>query len=199
MAISTPAVRQARFGEEYMKTACLLLAEGFEEVEALTQADYLRRAGIHVTIAGIAGRKIKGSHGIAVEADAGPEALEDSYDAIILPGGMPGARNLAESPAVRNLINRHYTKGKLIAAICAAPAVVLHGGCNLLQGKKFTGYPGTEESVQGARFIPDRVVIDGNIITSRGPGTAGEFAVAIIAALENKQKADEVAQHALLK
>jgi 4-methyl-5(b-hydroxyethyl)-thiazole monophosphate biosynthesis len=89
--------------------------------------------------------------------------------------------------------------GKIIAAICAAPAVVLHGACKLLQGKKFTGYPGTEESVQGARFIPDRVVVDGTIITSRGPGTAGDFAIAIIAALENRQKAEEVAQHTLLK
>lgn len=182
-----------------MKTACLLLAEGFEEVEALTQADYLRRADIDVTIAGIAGRKIKGAHGIIVEADAGPEALKGDYDAVILPGGMPGARNLAESPAVRSLINRHYTEGKLIAAICAAPAVVLHAGCNLLQGKKFTGYPGTEDSVTGAHFMSEHVVIDGNIITSRGPGTAGEFAVAIIAALENRQKADETARHTLLK
>ncbi len=182
-----------------MKTACLLLAEGFEEVEALTQADYLRRAGINVTIAGIAGKNARGAHGIVVETDAGPEALEREYDAIVLPGGMPGARNLAESSAVRNLISRHYAQGKLIAAICAAPAVVLHGACNLLQGKKFTGYPGTEDSVKGAHFVPERVVVDGNIITSRGPGTAGEFAVAIIAALEDRQKADEVARHALLK
>jgi len=182
-----------------MKTACLLLAEGFEEVEALTQADFLRRGGIEVTIAGIAGKKVKGSHHIVVETDAGPEALTRDYDAIVLPGGMPGARNLAESKAVRDLILRHQSKGKLIAAICAAPAVVLHGGCNLLQGKKFTGYPGTEESVTGAHFLPDRVVIDGNLITSRGPGTAGEFAVAIIEALEGHQKAQEVAQHALLK
>jgi 4-methyl-5(b-hydroxyethyl)-thiazole monophosphate biosynthesis len=182
-----------------MKKACLLLAEGFEEVEAITPADFLRRAGIEVTIAGISGRKVKGSHGIVVETDASSEALAKDYDAIVLPGGQPGANNLAASPAVRDLLIRHSQKGKLIAAICASPAVVLHGSCNLLQGKKFTGYPGTEVSVKGAHFVPDRVVIDGNYITSRGPGTAGEFAIAIIAALEGRQKADEVAQHALQK
>jgi len=104
-----------------MKTACLLLAEGFEEVEALTQADYLRRAGIHVTMVGIAGRKVKGSHDITVEADAGPEALDGNYDAIILPGGMPGASNLAESPTVRNLIVRHYTMENLLQLSAPRP------------------------------------------------------------------------------
>ncbi len=182
-----------------MKTACILIAEGFEEVEALTPADFLRRAGIQVTLVGVTGLLVKGSHGIAVQTDAGIEALQREYDAIVLPGGMPGAKNLAENAAVRSCIELQQRKGKLIAAICAAPAVVLHGACNLLKGKKFTGYPGTETSVTGATFIPDRVVIDGNLITSRGPGTAGEFAIAIIAALENQERADEVAQHALLK
>lgn len=182
-----------------MKTACILLAEGFEEVEALTPADYLRRAGIEVTLVGIASKIVRGSHGITVQADAGSEALQREYDAVVLPGGMPGARNLAESAAVRACIERHHRDGKLIAAICAAPAVVLHGACDLLKGKKFTGYPGSEDSVRGAIFVSERVVIDGALITSRGPGTAGEFSIAIIAALENQQKAEEVAKHALLK
>ena len=182
-----------------MKHACILLAEGFEEVEALTPADYLRRAGIEVTLIGVTSSAVKGSHGITVQTDAGTEALQREYDAIVLPGGMPGAANLAESAAVRARIQQQHREGKLIAAICAAPAVVLHGACDLLKGKKFTGYPGTENSVSGAMFVPERVVVDGALITSRGPGTAGEFAIAIIAALENREKADEVAQRALLK
>lgn len=182
-----------------MKTACIVLAEGFEEVEALTPADYLRRAGIDVTLIGIGSRLVKGSHGIAVQTDAGTEALEREYDAIVLPGGMPGAKHLAESAELRARLQRQRHDGHLIAAICAAPAVVLHGACGLLKEKKFTGYPGTEESVRGAIFVPERVVVDGDLITSRGPGTAGEFAIAIIAALESPQRADEVAQRALLK
>ncbi len=182
-----------------MKRACILLAEGFEEVEALTPADYLRRAGIEVTLVGITSNLVKGSHGIYVQADAGIEALWQEYDAIVLPGGMPGAKNLAENAEVCARIVQQQHEGKLVAAICAAPAVVLHGACGLLKGKKFTGYPGTEDSVSGATFVPERVVIDGALITSRGPGTAGEFAIAIIAALENREKADEVVQHTLLK
>jgi len=182
-----------------MKRACILLAEGFEEVEALTPADYLRRAGIEVTLIGVTSSLVKGSHGIAVQTDAGIEALRREYDAVVLPGGMPGAKNLAENAEVRARIERQHREDKLIAAICAAPAVVLHGACDLLKGKKFTGYPGTEESVRGAIFVPERVVVDDTLITSRGPGTAGEFAIAIIAALENRDKANEVAQRALLK
>ncbi|HQB07509.1 MAG TPA: DJ-1/PfpI family protein [Rectinema sp.] len=182
-----------------MKTACILLAEGFEEVEAITPADYLRRAGIDVTIAGITGKRVRGCHGIIIETDSGQEALDKDYDAILIPGGMPGARNLAENALVRGLIIRHYKKGKIIAAICASPALVLHAACNLLEGKKFTGYPGTEDQIKGGHFFPERVVVDGNIITSQGPGTAGEFAISIISLLEGPQKANEVAQHTLLK
>ena len=182
-----------------MKTACILLAEGFEEVEAITPADYLRRAGIDVSIAGIAGKRVRGCHGIVIEADSDPEALDKDYDAIVIPGGMPGARNLADNALVRSLIIQHYEKGKLIAAICASPSVVLHAACNLLQGKKFTGYPGTEDQIKGGHFFAERVVVDGNIITSQGPGTADEFAISIISVLEGPQQANEVVQHALLK
>lgn len=182
-----------------MKTACMLLAEGFEEIEAVTPIDYLRRAGIYVNVVGIVGKRVRGSHGIIIETDSGPEALEKDNDAIVIPGGMPGASNLANSALVRSLIIRHYEKGKLIAAICASPAIVLHGACNLLQGREFTCYPGTEDQIRGAHFRAERVVKDGNIITSQGPGTAGEFAISIISVLEGPQKANEVAQHTLLK
>lgn len=184
-----------------MKKACILLAEGFEEVEAITPADYLRRAGVEVTILGVGGREIKGSHGITVSADATLDSEKDAplFDAVILPGGMPGAKHLAESKDVVDLIQHHYAAGRIVAAICAAPAVVLHGACNLLQGKRFTGFPGTESQVKGGLPLAERVVIDGNLITSRSAGTAGEFAVAIAAALVGGKAAGSVAESVLLR
>ncbi|HWR12921.1 MAG TPA: DJ-1 family glyoxalase III [Rectinemataceae bacterium] len=184
-----------------MKKACVLIAEGFEEVEALTPVDYLRRAGVEVTLFGLGGRSVRGARGITVVADA---VLEDAsvdvgFDAVVVPGGMPGAKNLAESRAAREFIVRHFEGGKLVAAICAAPAVVLHEGCGILKGRRFTGYPGTERQVTGAVFTSGRVVVDGNLITSRGAGTAGEFAIAIIEALMGENAARTVADCVLLK
>ncbi len=186
---------------EAMKKACVLLAEGFEEVEALTPVDYLRRAGIEVTILGLGGRGVRGARGITVVADA---VLEDgaaglySFDAVIVPGGMPGAKHLADSEEARELIKRHFDEGRLVAAICAAPAVVLQGGCGILNGRRFTGYPGTERQVSGGIHTGGRVVVDGNLITSRGAGTAGEFAIAIIEALAGRNAALSVAESVLL-
>lgn len=96
------------------------------------------------------------------------------------------------------MILRHHERGKIIAAICAAPAVVLHGACGILEGKRFTGFPGTESTVKGGHFVPERVVVDGTLITSRGPGTAGEFAIAIITALVGEPAAKSVADSVLL-
>lgn len=182
-----------------MKNACVLLADGFEEVEAITPIDYLRRAKIDVKIIGVTGKTVSGSHGIKVETDAGPEALGVDYDCIVVPGGSRGADNLAASPAVTFLIQRHYGAGKLIAAICAAPAIVLHRACGILAGKKFTCYPGLETKVSGAEFSEARVVIDGKLITSRGAGTAGEFAEAIVAALADEAEAEALAKQVLLR
>ena len=183
------------------KKACVLLAEGFEEVEAITPIDYLRRAGVEVTIMGVGGLEIKGSHGIGVRAEVRLGKDDDGplYDAIILPGGGPGAKRLAESKDVVSLILRHYTAGKIVAAICASPAVVLHGACNLLQGKRFTGFPGTEAQVRGGLAVAQRVVIDGNLITSKSAGTAGEFAVAIASALVGGEAAAKVSESVLLR
>jgi protein deglycase len=195
-----PAIA-AGIGGLIMKKACILLAEGFEEIEAVTPIDYLRRAGVEVTILGVGGLHVRGSHGIVVSADA---ALDEKsagqvYDAVIIPGGMPGAKHLAGSKDAVDLIRRHYADGKVVAAICAAPAVVLHGACGLLQGKRFTGYPGTETQVKGGFPQAERVVIDGNLITSRGAGTAGEFAMALIDALARRAEADRVAEAVLLR
>jgi protein deglycase len=181
-----------------MKRACVLLAEGFEEVEALTPVDYLRRAGVEVRTVGPGGREVRGAHGIVVRADAGPEGLAEVYDCVVVPGGSPGAANLAARAEVAALVKRHFAEGKLVAAICAAPALVLHGACGILAGKRFTGYPGTEASVSGASFSEDRVVMDGNLITSRAAGSAGEFSYAVVKALVGEDAADELASKVLL-
>lgn len=182
-----------------MKTACLLLADGFEEVEAVTPIDYLRRAGIEVQILGVTGKTVSGSHGIKIESTIGNEGYNGDYDCIIVPGGGRGADNIAASPAAVYLIKRHFGAGKLVAAICAAPAVVLHSACDILKGRRFTGYPGTETKVQGAHFSEDRVVIDGNLVTSRAAGSSGEFAYAIVDALLGEGEADALAAKVLLK
>jgi protein deglycase len=181
-----------------MKTACVLLANGFEEVEAITPIDYLRRAGVEVISIAVEGKRATGSHGIVVEADAGPEALAKDYACVVVPGGQ-GVEALAASPRAIALIKRHFASGALVAAICAAPAVVLHRACGLLAGRRYTCFPGLESTVEGAIFSEDRVVVDGRLVTSRGAGTAGEFAEAIIAELVGRREAESIAQKVLLR
>jgi 4-methyl-5(b-hydroxyethyl)-thiazole monophosphate biosynthesis len=182
-----------------MKTACVLLADGFEEVEATTPIDYLRRAGIEVHILGVTGRKVSGSHGIKIEAELGSEGFNRDFDCVVVPGGTRGADNLAASPMAVYLIKRHFASGKLVAAICAAPAVVLHSACDILRGRRFTCYPGLEAKVEGASFSAERVVVDGNLITSRSAGTAGEFARAVVLALQGEAAAAKLAEDVLLQ
>jgi 4-methyl-5(b-hydroxyethyl)-thiazole monophosphate biosynthesis len=176
-----------------MKQAAVILADGFEEVEALTQVDFLRRAGIKVDLLGIGGESITGGHGIVVAADARISSYRSVPDAVVIPGGMPGAENIANSSEAVSLIRVVANSGGLIAAICAAPAVVL-GKHGLLDGKRATCYPGYEEQFgDGTEFSEDRVVVDGDLITSRGPGTAAEFAIAIIKKLLGDEAAAEIA------
>jgi 4-methyl-5(b-hydroxyethyl)-thiazole monophosphate biosynthesis len=189
------------------KKAIVLLAEGFEEVEALTPVDYLRRAGIEVTVAAVGrDRIVRGARGVPVTADAllgdlvkkgGASRGEAFWDAVILPGGMPGASNLAASGETAALLKEVSAAGRVVAAICAAPAVVL-APLGLLAGRNFTCYPGMEKQVSGAKWSGDRVVCDGNIITSRGAGTAGEFAVALIDRLLSPAEGKKVAESVLL-
>jgi protein deglycase len=181
-----------------MKTACVLLADGFEEVEAVTPIDYLRRAGVEVTILGVTGETVAGSRGIKIEADSGSEGFSKDYDCVVVPGGGRGAANIAASHQAVFLIKRHFGSGKLVAAICAAPAVVLHEACGILAGRRFTCFPGLEAKVQGASFSEERVVVDGNLITSRAAGTAGEFARAIVRELVGESAAEELAGKVLL-
>ena len=192
------------------KRVILLLAEGFEEVEAVTPIDYLRRAGIDVTVAA-AGENtaVTGSHGIKLSADAllgglfgGGKPDLSGWDAVILPGGLPGAVNLAASEAVQGLLKEMAAQGKLVCAICASPARVL-APLGLLKGKNFTCYPGEEKNIAApvlaeASLKTDRVVEDGKLITSRGAGTAAEFACAIIERLAGEGEGKKIAEKVLL-
>ena len=179
------------------KRLAIFLADGFEEVEALTPADYLRRAGLEVILAGVGTMQPTGAHGVTISADIDAAELPDELDGVVLPGGMPGAANLAASGVVEEHCRRVMESGGLTAAICAAPALAF-GAFGLIEGRRFTCYPGFETEVSGGHFTDERVVADGDMITSRGPGTAGEFAVAVIRRLLGDEAADRVAGETLL-
>ncbi len=173
------------------------LANGFEETEAVTIIDFLRRAGLTVVVAGVPGSGItKGSHGIGIQTDTSISQVADrTFEAVVLPGGMPGATNLAESKDLERILKRQKDRGGLLAAICAAPTVLAKYG--LLEGKRATAFPGFESKLTGAKVETDRVVTDGNIVTSRGPGTAIPFSLALVSRLVGDQKAKEIQQAAL--
>ena len=171
-----------------MAKVCVLLANGFEEIEAITIIDVLRRASIDVVTLGVASAQVRGAHGVTVQADRLLKGSErDAWDMVILPGGMPGSTNLRDDPAVQALIVRQAGEGKMIGAICAAPIAL--GKAGVLKGKKATSYPGFEGQLTGAICQESRVVRDGNVFTSRGPGTAMEFALEIASALKGKETA----------
>lgn len=167
----------------------LFLANGFEEIEALTPLDLLRRAGVAVTTVGIGAEMITGSHGITVQADISDAFYTDAApDMIILPGGMPGAKHLDENRTVDAAIKAAARRGALIGAICAAPFLL--GRRGLLAGKEAICYPGFEQELAGATLSQKRVVRDGNIITAAGMGVALEFGLALVAALKGQDTAD---------
>lgn len=157
----------------------IFLAEGFEEIEAFTTIDILRRCNLEVQLVSITGtRLIRGAHGIAVMAETVfRKGLLVESDGLIFPGGMPGASNLLKHDGLRKLLLVHKEKGTLIAAICAAPIVL--GRRGLLKGIKATCYPGFESELEGAEIVSAPVVEDGNIITGQGPSAAKDFAFAI--------------------
>lgn len=164
----------------------IFLAEGFEEVEALTVCDILRREKIDVKLVSVTDEAVvKGAHGILVAADETIEKFDfDSADMLVLPGGMPGTNNLQDTKKLTDEILKANDEGKYIAAICAAPKVL--GALGILKGKKCTIYPGMEDYLIGGKPKKDEVVLDGNIITSRGPGKAMAFALAIVEILKGK-------------
>ncbi len=175
------------------KTVLVALADGFEEIEAVTPIDILRRAGLEVLVAGVGKQELTGSNGIRIRADIELEKYAGPLpDAIVLPGGAQGASNLAASQAVSALLGRMRDQGRLVAAICAAPAVVL-AKSGLLEGKTATCYPGYEKNFgPGITFSPERVVTDGRVITSRGPGSAMEFALEIVRDLVDSATAERL-------
>jgi 4-methyl-5(b-hydroxyethyl)-thiazole monophosphate biosynthesis len=179
-----------------MKTA-VFFAQGFEEVEALTPVDLLRRAGVEVSMVGVGNREVTGARGVTVVTDHLVEEFADSVDLLVFPGGMPGAANLAESETVVSLISRQLEAEKPVAAICAAPAVLL-GAKGFLDGKSFTCYPGLESRVPQGLFLAEPVVTDGLITTSRGVGTAAAFSLKLIELLAGVDKAQEIAKATLL-
>jgi protein deglycase len=166
-----------------------ILAEGFEEVEALAPIDFLRRLGFEIAIVGVEDRKIKGAHGIVVEADMILPDLPEIPNAVILPGGMPGSTNLRDSEAVLELIRNTYEKGNLIAAICAAPIVLNAAG--ILGGKTITSHPSVENIFgDTVNCTGRRVEHDGNIITAKAAGVSFEFAAKIAEYYHKKEEAE---------
>ncbi|HNX90942.1 MAG TPA: DJ-1/PfpI family protein [Candidatus Omnitrophota bacterium] len=179
------------------KQAVLILADGFEEIEAVTSVDVLRRAGIDVIVAGVGGETIKSSRNMLVKTDINVENITVLPDVIILPGGMPGAEHIAGSSKVKDMIRQMSDKKKFIAAICASPAVVL-APLGVLRGRKATCFPGMEEAFpKDAKYIPDPVVQDGNLITGKGPAASAAFAFKILENLSGKDTATLIAEKML--
>jgi 4-methyl-5(b-hydroxyethyl)-thiazole monophosphate biosynthesis len=165
-----------------MKNVLVTLAPGFEEIETITVVDILRRAGAKVTLGATEEGAIKGSRGVTIVPDGLLEQVEiDEFDMIVLPGGQPGTDNLRDDPRVIEILRQMDAAGKLIAAICAAPIVLQKA--DLLQNKLTTSHPSVKEKLNGVRYSDERVVIDQNVITSRSPGTAMEFAMKLVEVL----------------
>lgn len=170
----------------------LFLADGFEEIEALTPVDVLRRAGIEVKTVSVGESKtVRGAHDIRVSADISVGEVDpDAAEMYVLPGGMPGTNNLYDCAGLRKLISDGAGSGKYIAAICAAPSIL--GRMGLLRGRKATCYPGFEKYLDGAEYTGAPVERDGNIITARGMGVALEFSLELCAALKDRETAGDI-------
>lgn len=171
-----------------MKKLMIILAPGFEEVEALSVVDILRRASVTADMISISGEYVTSSNNITVQTDFPIDTIdEDQYDGLVLPGGMPGAENLKNNAVVIDIVKKFFKEEKLVCAICAAPMVL--GEADVVKDKDITCYPGFEQYLNGANIKSELVVICGNIITGKGPAAAFEFAFTI---LENLGLKDEV-------
>ncbi|MCO6412929.1 MAG: DJ-1/PfpI family protein [Thiogranum sp.] len=174
-----------------MASVLVPLAQGCEELEATTVVDLLRRAGVNVVTAGLDDQPVRASRGMLIVPDmALDEALKQSYDMVVLPGGLPGADHLNQDPRIHRLLRDMADSGRFTAAICAAPKVFASAG--LLSGKRVTSFPGALDGYAGFDYREDAVVQDGRVITSRGPGTAMDFALSLIENLVGKERRDKV-------
>ena len=169
------------------------LAQGCEELEAVTVVDLLRRAGIEVVTAGLDDQPVTASRGMVLVPDTTLDAaLAAEYDMLVLPGGLPGADHLRDDPRIIDLVKRMHADDRYTAAICAAPRVLATAG--LLDNRRATSFPGgiQAENIPGIDYVEESVVIDGKVVTSRGPGTAMDFALELIELLEGRAKREEV-------
>ena len=183
-----------------MTRCCVLLATGFEEIEAVTVIDVLRRAGVDVVTLGLDGREVTGSHEITLQADALlADGAGQDWDVVVLPGGMPGAATLRDDARVQALVRSQHEGGGKLAAICAAPIAL--GKAGVLAGKTATSYPGFGDQLTGATLSEERVVLDDDqrITTSRGPGTALEFALSLVEQLVDGDAAASLADAMLVQ
>lgn len=169
----------------------IFLANGFEVTEAMAPLDVMRRAGLDVKTVGVTGPEVQTSNGVTVRADMELNALSyDNLDGVVLPGGMPGTRNLRACKEVTDCVRACFDNGKLVAAICAAPSVL--GSLGVLNGKRATCFPGFEPELTGAVCTGEHVVTDGNVITAKGAGCSLRFGHAIVSAAVSKATADKV-------
>ncbi len=177
-----------------MSRIAVFFAEGYEEIEALTVVDICRRAGVEVQMVSVSGAKVvNSSHGVGVQMDLSFEEVDfDGLDMIVLPGGMPGTKNLEAHEGLMAQVDAFDRSGRYLAAICAAPSILGHRG--ILQGRKAGCYPGWEQHLTGAQVSEEDAMVDGHVITGRGMGCAIPFSLAIVAQLLGQEQADKIAE-----
>jgi 4-methyl-5(b-hydroxyethyl)-thiazole monophosphate biosynthesis len=181
-----------------MKKVLVILAPGFEEIETVTVVDILRRAGARVTLAGTEGGVTEGSRGIHLVADCQLQDVDaDGFDMVVLPGGQPGTSNLQKDEKVKEILLKMDRGNKKIAAICAAPVVLQSAG--LLSNTSFTSHPSVKDQFEGVPYSENRVVVDGNIITSQSPGTAMEFSMKLVEILFDSARMETVNKGVMAK
>ena len=175
-----------------MKKVYVFLAEGFEEMEAVTPIDLLRRAGVDAKLVSVTGnRAVTGAHGVTYLADLLFEEIEEDADMLVLPGGLPGTTNLQAHEGLTKLLLKQHEAHKWVAAICAAPTIL--ASLHITDGRRATCYPGLEDQMDAAKMIPCGAVQDGNVITGRAAGSADEFGLACLRALKGEDTARQVA------